>query len=104
MRAPTLHERVSVTPVLCSLYEARKPSNQHDGVHSIFYPADLQLCPTGVIWGRQKDEVDYKQGEGPQRAQRVKALATKPEDLTSTPGMAGWKERTDSCKLSSELH
>lgn len=36
--------------------------------------------------------------------QYIKVLATKPDDLSSTPGCTHWKERTDSYKLSSGLH
>lgn len=37
-------------------------------------------------------------------AQWVKALTAKPENLSSIPGPTWWKKRTDSCKLSSDLH
>lgn len=36
-------------------------------------------------------------------AKRVKAFATKPDDLSSIPGIHRLKERTHSCKLSSGL-
>lgn len=37
-------------------------------------------------------------------AQRVKALATMPEDLSSALGLTQWKERTNSHELSADLH
>ena len=35
-------------------------------------------------------------------AQSVKATATKPDTLSSSPGTTGWKERHESLKLSSD--
>lgn len=37
-------------------------------------------------------------------AQVAKAPVAKPEDLSSVPGSQWWKEKMDSCKLSSDLH
>lgn len=37
-------------------------------------------------------------------AQRVRVLVPQPEDLCPIPNPTGWKERTDSCNLSSDLH
>lgn len=37
-------------------------------------------------------------------AQWVKALTARPDDVSSSPGPIGWKEKTDICGLSSKLH
>ena len=41
---------------------------------------------------------------GSDSAQRIKVLAARPDCLSSVLGTTRWKERTDSCKLSSDFH
>lgn len=51
----------------------------------------VRLIISTIIWAREM-------------IHWVKLLATKPNNLSSTPGSIWWKERTDPLKLSSDFH